>query len=619
MIGTVLGGRYEITENIDSGGMAYVYKAICKKTQNIVAVKVLKQKFADSTEYVNRFKKEAQAAFSLDHQHIVKVTDVGFDEGVYYLVMEYIEGPSLKAVIEAGKGLSEKQSIDYAIQICSALAAAHKKGIVHRDIKPQNILIDKDGLVKITDFGIAKSISSADESDNKVIGSVYYISPEQAKGDRVDGRSDIYSLGIVLYEMLTGTLPFIGEKTVSVALKHINEQITPPADRNESVSKSANNIVLKATGKTKRSRYRNMNEFKEDLMRALVEKDGAFVDINLSITTIAKPKNTRKNKIWKISILVALAAVVAVAAIFGADIFSPDEQEMMTVPDLVGQTSAMAAQVLREQGFEIEITEEESNTVPEGVIISQTPEHGVQVPENETVYLFVSGGPGDLVMPDVYGLSVVEAVVLIEDMELVIEEFIYEESEEVLPDIVLAQVPDAGETVVPGDVVNLIVSTEIIQTAAVMPEVDDMPLDQAVSMLTDSGFVNIFVYQEENDAEPGSVISQSPEQGTQVPYDSDIDLWISQYIDRTYFARLIKQIEIPEIESKVRIVAEELAAGVKVNFVMLEPEADAGQFLIDLPIACQYGGIKTIKVYINNVVEYIFEIEATERRDFGQG
>ncbi len=216
----------------------------------------------------------------LDHENIVRVRDIGCDEGDYYMVMDYIEGSTLKSLIEQKGALDEKDALLIAIQICAALSAAHKHGIIHRDIKPQNILLDKENNAKLTDFGIAKSINTTKQQmEKQVMGSVYYISPEQARNEAIDARSDIYSLGILLYEMLTGELPHTGEQTVSVALKHINEQLRPPSEINPSVSASLSNIVLKATSKNRKDRYRTADALKQDLTRALVDPSGEFVDI----------------------------------------------------------------------------------------------------------------------------------------------------------------------------------------------------------------------------------------------------------------------------------------------------------------------------------------------------
>ena len=238
------------------------------------------------------------------------------------MVMEFVEGRTLKSIIENQHILDEKEAIQYAIQICSALSAAHKRGIIHRDIKPQNIMIDSDNRAKVTDFGIAKSLSARHEIEPQVIGSVYYISPEQAKGESVDTRTDIYSLGIMLYEMTTGELPYTGDQTVSVALKHINEQIIAPMQKNPSLSESINKIILKATSKNKRDRYRSMDAMRDDLVRALVDKSGEFIELAYQprpILPVNLGEFSRKFKIWKICVLAVLIVGVALTAYFSAE------------------------------------------------------------------------------------------------------------------------------------------------------------------------------------------------------------------------------------------------------------------------------------------------------------
>ena len=310
MIGLLLGNRYEITEKIDSGGMAYIYKALCRKTGNTVAVKILKEEFSDSDEYVIRFKKEAETTFSLNHINVVHVMDIGCEDGVYYMVMEYIDGKTLKAIVDRKGRLDEHEAIEYALQVCSALAAAHRKGIIHRDIKPRNILLNSENHIKVTDFGIAMSMSKEDGDECNAIGSVHYVSPEQAKGEHVDARTDIYSLGIMLYEMITGKLPYTGEKTIAVALKHINEPLTPPIDVNSSISMALNQIIIKATSKNKRDRYKTMTAMKSDLVRALVDPSGDFVDVQPQPAPHPLfQRNHKKNLIWKICILVVMTVV----------------------------------------------------------------------------------------------------------------------------------------------------------------------------------------------------------------------------------------------------------------------------------------------------------------------
>ncbi|WP_346662515.1 Stk1 family PASTA domain-containing Ser/Thr kinase [uncultured Merdimonas sp.] len=276
--GIVLGKRYEILSKVGAGGMADVYKGRDRMLNRYVAVKVLKKEYREDESFVRKFRSEAQAAAGLLHPNIVNVYDVGEDRGLYYMVMELVEGITLKEYIEKKGRLSYKEVVSIAIQMCAGIGAAHAAGIIHRDIKPQNIIISKEGKVKVTDFGIAKAVTSNTISTN-AMGSVHYTSPEQARGGFSDQKSDIYSIGITLYEMVTGQVPFDGDSTVSVAIKHLQEEITPPSEKVEDIPYSLEQIILKCTQKNSERRYPNTDELIRDLKHCLVDPDGDFVVI----------------------------------------------------------------------------------------------------------------------------------------------------------------------------------------------------------------------------------------------------------------------------------------------------------------------------------------------------
>ena len=276
--GIVLGKRYEVLSKVGAGGMADVYKGRDQMLNRYVAIKVLKKEFREDENFVRKFRSEAQASAGLLHPNVVNVYDVGEDRGLYYMVMELVEGMTLKEYIEKKGRLSHKEVISIAIQMCSGIGAAHAAGIIHRDIKPQNIIISKDGKVKVTDFGIAKAVTSNTISTN-AMGSVHYTSPEQARGGFSDQKSDIYSIGITLYEMVTGQVPFDGDSTVSVAIKHLQEEITAPSELVSDIPYSLEQIILKCTQKNAERRYPNTDELIQDLKRSLVDPDGDFVVI----------------------------------------------------------------------------------------------------------------------------------------------------------------------------------------------------------------------------------------------------------------------------------------------------------------------------------------------------
>lgn len=281
LVGKVIGNRYEMLEKIGEGGMATVYKARCNILKRYVAVKVLREEFTTDEEFIRRFNTEAQAAASLTHPNIVSIFDVGHEDNVYYIVMELVQGKTLKEIINEDGVLPWKWSVNIAIQVASALETAHKNNIVHRDIKPHNIIITEDGIAKVTDFGIAKAVSNSTiTAFGTTIGSVHYFSPEHARGGYTDAKSDIYSLGVVMYEMLTGRVPFDADTPVSIALKHMQEKPVEPMKLNPSIPFAINKIIMKAMEKEPSLRYQNATEMLKDLSMALKDPEGGFVKSN---------------------------------------------------------------------------------------------------------------------------------------------------------------------------------------------------------------------------------------------------------------------------------------------------------------------------------------------------
>ncbi len=610
MIGRVLGGRYEIIEDIDAGGMAHVYKALCRKTNRTVAVKILKQKFSGSADYVRRFKKEAQSAFSLEHENIIHVSDIGFDDGIYYMVMEHVDGCTLKTLIERNGLIAEREAILFAIQICSALSAAHKRGIIHRDIKPQNILVDKDDTAKVTDFGIAKSLSANDEEEKEVIGSVYYVSPEQARGDTVDARTDIYSMGIMLYEMLTGELPYKGDQTVSVALKHINEKITAPEKINPNISKTINNIVLKATSKNKKDRYRSMDAFKEDLVRAIVDKSGEYVDLPYEHQTVETPVIIRKFKLWRIIVLFVIIAFLAASVVTVLTVIQNTNAQTISMPDFSGQAVSDASKTLTSLQMGIQLEFEQSETISVGTVISQTPAPGSAVLKGSVVTLTIANGPAGLSMPDVTGLTLDEAKDLIASMGLSIESITYEYSNNLPADTVISQAPEVDSEVNADNPIVLVVSTDEQQLDVPMLPVNGSMVDTAAAQLNGAGFTNCFVYESESDLDEGIVIDQNPAEGIPTSFDDEIDLWISAFKQKDYHALFSATVDVTDKDSKIKIVMQTVYNGVPINLVVGTADAtSSGSIKIDQDITSISGGKKTVKVFVNNAEAYSVELE----------
>lgn len=453
--GVVLGKRYEILGRVGSGGMADVYKGKDHKLNRFVAIKVLKSDYRTDEVFIKKFLSEAQAAAGLMHPNVVNVYDVGQDRGLYYMVMELVEGITLKDYIEKKGKLSPKETVSISIQMVTGLQAAHNHHIVHRDIKPQNIIISKDGKVKVTDFGIARATTSTQTISTSVMGSVHYTSPEQARGGVVDQKSDIYSIGITMYEMVTGHVPFDGDSTVTVALKHLQEEITSPADEVPDLPYSLECIIMKCTQKNPAMRYHDCASLLLDLKRSLVDPDGDFVvtgarsgaDADRTVVMSTEELNEvqrrryrnedndgddddydhdededddderryqdrgrrRKNnvnsdtkRIMKILMIVA-GVVVALLILFlvgnAAGFFSgpglvQNEQKMVSVPDLRGKTEAQARKELEGTGIGMTVENERqpSNKYEEGEIMSQDPVAGTKVAEHSTIKVVISSG-----------------------------------------------------------------------------------------------------------------------------------------------------------------------------------------------------------------------------------
>ncbi len=453
--GIFIGDRYEVLSKVGSGGMADVYKGKDHKLNRFVAIKILKKEYREDELFVRKFQSEAQAAAGLMHPNIVNVYDVGEESGLYYMVMELVEGITLKDYITKKGVLSSKEVISIAIQVANGIEAAHLHNIVHRDIKPQNIIISKEGKVKVTDFGIAKATSSNTISTN-ALGSVHYTSPEQARGGFSDFKSDIYSLGITMYEMATGHLPFDGDTAVSIAIKHLQEEITPPSEYVEDIPFSLEQIILKCTQKSADRRYQDVASLKEDLKHSLVDPDGDFVVIGpmrtMDETVMFNPDDVRKAKretsydeddfseedyddyddfeddddydkkgrkkngdvnpkmakMMKVLTIVAVVIIVFIVVFIigkatGLLKFGPsinleddaDKNEKVKVPDLRGMTEEEAKKVLKDKKYDMTLvvdSEEESTTYEKGQIIKQTPGSNKEVKKKTVIKVVISSG-----------------------------------------------------------------------------------------------------------------------------------------------------------------------------------------------------------------------------------
>ncbi|WP_331482119.1 Stk1 family PASTA domain-containing Ser/Thr kinase [Paraclostridium ghonii] len=502
---TVLGNRYEIIKKIGDGGMAFVYEARDKLLNRTVAIKVLRPEFVDDEEFLTKFKREAEAVASLSHPNIVNVYDVGEDGKVHYIVMELIEGQNLKDIIKNEGTLDEYTALDITKQIARALGAAHRKGIIHRDIKPHNILISNEGrLVKVADFGIAKAVSSSTiTSTGSVIGSVHYFSPEQAKGKFVSNTTDLYSLGIVLYEMIIGRVPFTGESPISIALQHINEEIEFTQEEKVSIPQSVRNIIKKLTSKSSADRYQGADELIEDIEYIEKNIDLDFIkeydnyatqkideaelskalkladtnpkniyeeELEEDAENIIPPKkssrkknkkgdNPKSKKRWKIAAVVLVLILITQIIVIGkiALGFRNKATAEGTAPNLINMELGEAQKKADEQGLNIRVSiEEYSDTVEKDHVISQTPNAGAKVNKGDTITVTISKGQNQASIPNVVGKTLGEAENILKENKLQLGNVKYVDSNEP-KDVVISQSPNSGN-IKPGDKIDLEVS-----------------------------------------------------------------------------------------------------------------------------------------------------------------
>ena len=556
--GKLLGSRYEMIEKIGNGGMSTVYRAIDKVLKRNVAVKILRDEFTTDVEFIKRFEVEAQSAARLAHPNIVSIYDVGVEDNLYYIVMELIQGKTLKEIIIEEKGpLPWKWSVNVAIQIASALEAAHKNNIVHRDIKPHNIIITEDGIAKVTDFGIAKAVSNSTiTAFGTTIGSVHYFSPEHARGGFTDAKSDLYSLGVVMYEMLTGRVPFDADTPVSVALKHMQEEPIEPIEVNPNIPFAINKIIMKALQKDVTLRYQSASEMLVDLRKALKDPDGDFVEdleydktartqkINTDIyenisdykTNNRKESHKEENKFVQfiknhkaLSVVVGLILLFAISLGGTLGVLSITNPPEVDMPNVVGLSKEEAQAKVEEAKLKFEVTSEEYNKdVAEGLVISQDPfymEKYHKVKEGSTVKVVISKGQEKTTVPNVEGKEKQEAIKLIEEAKLKAE-VVEEASKTIQKDYVISQETAANTEAFAGDTVKIHISTGIEQVTVegVIGKLEA----EAKKALEEAGLKVTVTYDEDTSKNNGVVLRQSIESGKVVDKDSSITITVNK-------------------------------------------------------------------------------------------
>lgn len=595
-IGTILLNRYEILEQIGEGGMATVYKAKCHTLDRLVAIKVLKSEYAEDEEFVKKFMMECQSAAKLNHPNIVGIYDfheIELDgKPVYFIVMEYIDGITLKELIEKKGFIPEEEAVDIALQILEALKEAHSHGVIHRDIKPHNIMISKSGIVKVTDFGIARATSNHTMTTTMdAIGSVHYFSPEQARGAFTDQRTDIYSFGIVFYEMLTGKRPFVGENPVTIAMKHIQEDITPPGELNEDISEGVERVVLKCTMKKQAERYQNVDEIITDLKstagskRTFVPSD--VIDDSLDqtrvIPTAEIDKMVQKNKKVKINknddyydddddyddddyddddfddddyydddddyyddyddgnkkklgiipiVLGVLAAFVLTTGLYLGftklkQIQKDSIVQEIALPNLIGMTEAEARKAVQDMGLKFEVKSETTDSSKPYGVLSQDPQSGMTVKQNSTVYVVLNVDSKATKLDSYVGMKLEEIESKVKELGLKIEVDYVDDDSE--ENTILAQNPIAGSSITEGDTLYLSISNGKGAEENLVPNVLGMNFDDAKKMLEEKGLiVKDAVYVASEETEKDRVLSQSLEANQTFENGDTIELNVSK-------------------------------------------------------------------------------------------
>ena len=551
--GQKINDRYEIEKLIGEGGMANVYLARDTILDRKVAVKVLRGDLAGDEKFVRRFQREALSASSLSHPNIVEIYDVGEDDGNFYIVMEYIEGKTLKQLIKKRGVLSLSETMDIMLQLLDALATAHDSYIIHRDIKPQNIMIKESGLVKITDFGIAMALNNAQLTQtNSVMGSVHYLPPEQASGKGSTIRSDIYSLGILMFEMLTGKMPFKGDTAVEIALKHMKEPLPSVRALNPVVPQSVENIILKAAAKNPKNRYRDVRQMADDIKTCLdadrenepkivfkypetdfsdtktvnvlkEEKKEEKEDkpVAKQITEDVKIEKSNKKKITIISSIIGVFVLVMVLAIIVLPKIT--ESEEVRVPDVYGMEISEAEDMIKDAGFSVQTEKRSSDEVDENLVIETDPEKNRYVKKGSTITIYYSSGSKKIEVDNYVGQNVyeVKARLELDGIEVIIEEKEVTDSSsyEGKEQLIIDQSVSAGEKLSSGERITLYIP-KILSTYPDMVT-DGWTLQRATEFCEKYGLTLKVTYKGTNDVEENIVLAQSPKAGEEV-FENDV-------------------------------------------------------------------------------------------------
>ena len=590
----LLSGKYVLREIIGMGGMSIVYRAWDTKHDREVAVKVLRPEFSADAEFVRRFNQEAQAASRMSHPNIVGMYDLGQDGDLRYIVMEYVRGTTLKEIIRQEAPMPAQRAVQITLRILSAVNHAHHNHIVHRDIKPQNILVQEDGGIKVADFGIARLTTNATltTSFGNMLGSVHYFSPEQASGEVADEKSDLYSVGVVFYELITGRVPFEGESPVSVALKHVSEPPMDPRDINPEVSKALSEVVLKALSKSPSDRYPSATDMAADLKKALRNPQGGFVKTGENGNGRDAGRDKRHRRLMKRLRALSLALLIVVFAV-GATFAGREVKRLMnrvTLPSFLLMNVDVAQARLTEMGLNVELDEKHNPEVAPGVVYMQTPESGRKLQRGDTVRLTVSLGRDQIMVPKFLEMTRSDAVNRVESEGLTIGRIILQVSDAAF-DTVIGQNPNPNDMVDAGTEVTLYVSGE----SSPMPDLTGLNRNDAENLLTQRGFSVGNVAERVSDEEPGTVIGQSVPPETVMLLGESVNLVVAQAQPDQYYATVSFNVPVKNSGDSVRCTL--LDEDGQENEVYLR-SYKAGTQAITLELTSPTSGSFTLRVYV---------------------
>lgn len=610
MIGKLLNGRYKIMEKVGSGGMADVYKGMDIYESKVVAVKVLKTEYSSDPQYLRRLNREAQAMVSLKNEHVVSLLDMGSEGDIHYLILEYVDGVTLREYMDQNGALAPGDAVDIICDVLDGLSYAHKKGLIHRDVKPQNIMMTEDGGIKLADFGIAKFAGKATKTyDGKeAVGSVYYISPEQAKGEEVDMQTDIYSVGVMLYEMLLGKPPFTGENAVQVALKHVNEDIVPLHEANDRIPISLSDVVERATDKDRSIRYSDAEDMKRDIKHALKNPLSRFARINRRKES-SNPAGGKKNKLKEhLPLIAIIGCVVGIIGVFLAMFLisqGKGNAGQDSVPKLLGLTEDKATEYAQNRGYGIKIVGyEASDEYEAGTVCEQEPAAKTKAKPGTVVSVTISLGMETVAVPDLFGKTVDEAKSVLAERGLVLDSVIDYEAGPQLVGTVIKQSPDPGETVMTGDMVKITVCKEPIVDTIRMPGLSGMKAEDAVGTLLDMGINNYRIFITDNSTAygehpDGTVVDQNPSEGMDIIYNAILaEIYVFRHDPGEYRAEFSENLTLSSASNDVVVtVVTDLG-----EIVLFRQEYGSGT--VSVPFTGRYWekGTFTCIIYVNGMV-----------------